>query len=266
MLATKQNTRLFSLSFFLTLLVIVYLLPVDIAHSQNLQSSPSPRTDLVSPSLQGNRHLPEERVTVLVTLRAQITGPLNAFLNQNGVHVRAEMKTLSTVSLSLPFRKVPQLASFPEILHVSADQPVSALGHISNTTGAISGEAAVSAAGRGVINGTGLSIAIVDSGIDVNHAQFAAAGGGSRVVASVDFTGENRTDDPYGHGTFVAAAAAGGPGAGAEYTGIVPGGSLVNGRVLDRTRVGTVEKVLAGLEGIAEHARQYNIRIVNLSL
>src|SRR6185436_12089237 len=93
-----------------------------------------------------------------------------------------------------------------------------------------------------------------------------STGTGSRILASVDLTGENRTDDPYGHGTFVAAAAAGGAGAGTEYTGIAPGVSLLNVRVLDSEGQGSTETVLAGLDWVATHARQYNIRIVNMSL
>src|SRR6185437_13017589 len=139
-------------------------------------------------------------------------------------------------------------------------------GHVANTTGAVAGQAAATAAGRGLIDGTGVGIAILDSGIDVNHAQFASTGAGPRVLASVDFTGENRTDDPYGHGTFVAAAAAGGPGAGPEYTGMAPGASLLNVRVLNSNGQGTVETILAGLDWVATYARQYNIRIVNMSL
>src|SRR3712207_8536297 len=52
------------------------------------------------------------------------------------------------------------------------------------------------------------------------------------VLTSVDFTGENRVDDPYGHGTYVAAAAAGNANAGAEYAGIAPNANLLNVRVL----------------------------------
>src|SRR6185369_7925545 len=114
--------------------------------------------------------------------------------------------------------------------------------------GAAAGQAAALSAGRGSITGTGMSVAVLDSGIDSNHAQFAAVGGGNRIIASVDFTGENRTDDPYGHGTFVAAAAAGGTGAGAAYEGVAPGASLINVRVLNSIGVGTVESVLAGLD------------------
>src|SRR6185503_13926961 len=146
----------------------------------------------------------------------------------------------------LPFQMVTELASFPEISYVSANESLNASGHVTATTGAIAGQAAASASGRGMIDGSGIGIAILDSGIDINHAQFASAGGSSRVVASVDFTGENRTDDPYGHGTFVAAAAAGGAGAGTAYTGIATGASLLNVRVLNSTGEGTVESVLAG--------------------
>ena len=176
------------------------------------------------------------------------------------------MKRLGTFSLSLPLEMIDELASFPEVSYVSSNEVVQTFGHVSTTTGAEAGKATALAAGRGVIDGSGIGVAILDSGIDANHAQFSATSTGSRIVASVDLTGENRIDDPYGHGTFVAAAAAGGAGAGAEYTGIAPGVSLLNVRVLNSAGQGTTETVLAGLDWVATHARQYNIRIVNMSL
>src|ERR1044072_4201900 len=57
--------------------------------------------------------------------------------------------------------------------------------------------------------GTGSGIAVLDSGIDGHHASFLNKSNGTRVVYNEDFTGEGRTDDPYGHGTHVASLAAG---------------------------------------------------------
>src|SRR4029079_16094856 len=239
----------------------------EVVHAEGQdRPSQSQRADNLSLLLKHGNHQPDERVTVIVTLNGPLSGRLNAFLAQNEIHRRKEMKSLGSFSLSLPFRMVAELASFPEIAQVSSNEAVNTLGHVSRTTGTEAGQSAATAAGRGVINGTGIGLAILDSGIDVNHKQFEAAGGGSRVIASVDLTGENRTDDPFGHGTFVAAAAAGGPGAGTSYTGIAPGVSLLNVRVLNSDGVGTIESVLAGLDWVAAHARQYNIRIVNMSI
>src|ERR1041384_6929790 len=238
-----------------------------VVHAGGLdRPSKSQRADKLSPVLKDDKQQPDKRVTVIVTLNGSISGRLNAFLAQSEVRRRREMKSFGSFSLNLPIRMVAELASFPEVFHVSSNEVVQSLGHVSLTTGAEAGQAAATAAGRGSINGSGIGMAILDSGIDVNHKQFTAAGGGSRVVASVDLTGENRTDDPFGHGTFVAAAAAGGPGAGTAYTGIAPGVSLINVRVLNSNGEGTIESVLAGLDCVSTHARQYNIRVVNMSI
>jgi subtilisin family serine protease len=259
---TRKNMTRLSPFFFVVAILLTNpdYLPFAVAQTNPNQST----THKVSPLLKG--HKPDETVTVIVMLDGVSSPRLNAFLNQNGVHKRREMKSLGSFSLRLPARMVTELASFPEISHLSSNEAVSASGHVRDTTGASAGQASASASGRAMIDGSGIGIAILDSGIDSNHAQFSAAGGGSRILASVDFTGENRTDDPYGHGTFVAAAAAGGAGAGAAYTGIAPGASLLNVRVLNSAGQGTVESVLAGLDWVATNARQYNIRIVNLSL
>ena len=66
------------------------------------------------------------------------------------------------------------------------------------TTGADAGKAAALAAGRGVIDGSGVGIAILDSGIDANHAQFAPsrqARGSSQASISPERTARTiRTD------------------------------------------------------------------------
>src|SRR5215207_4530987 len=264
---SKKASRLF----FLISLSAIALMSFDLlsGHIVNAGGPETPRQlkiDKVSPLLKTDRHNADQIVTVIVTLNAPKSGLLNAFTQRARVQQRREMKKLGTFSLSLPLGMVAELASFPEISYVSSNEVVHSFGHVSTTTGAEAGKATALAAGRGAIDGSGIGIAILDSGIDANHAQFSPTASGPRIVASVDFTGENRTDDPYGHGTFVAAAAAGGAAAGSEYTGIAPGVSLVNVRVLNSSGQGTVESVLAGLDWVAEHARQYNVRIVNLSL
>ena len=263
----KNALRLFLLSFVNAIALTIVDLPiVQIANAGRPENTPKLKTDKVSPLLKADWHNADKTVTVIVTLNGPKSGLLNALMQRAGVQQRREMKRLGTFSLSLPLRMVAELASFPEISYISSNEVVHSFGHVSTTTGAEAGKAAALSADRGVIDGSGVAVAILDSGIDANHAQFSPTTTGARIVASVDFTGENRTDDPYGHGTFVAAAAAGGAGAGSEYTGIAPGASLVNVRVLNSAGQGTTETVLAGLDWVATHARQYNIRIVNMSL
>lgn len=192
--STRENaTRLLPISLVIALLLTnPDCLPFEVARANTNQSSKSSqKAPKVSLLLKGRKHQPDEQVTVIVTLGAPKSSRLNAFLNQNGIHQRREMKSLQGFSLTLPFRLVNELASFPEIAHVSSNEAVSASGHVTETTGVSAGQAEASASGRGTIDGFGISIAILDSGIDVNHAQFSSSSGGSRVLASVDFTGES---------------------------------------------------------------------------
>src|SRR5207237_3599304 len=117
------------------------------------------------------------------------------------------------------------------------------------------------------LDGNGISIAILDSGIDVNHYSFRNSLGLSRVIVSRDFTGENRTDDPYGHGTHVASLAAGnGQVSNGAYTGVAPGANLLNLRVLNAQGSGSTSNLLAALDWVLSFRTTFNISVVNLSL
>src|ERR1051325_10412795 len=150
----------------------------------------------------------ETMVKVILQLNSKPSGQLNSLLAANGVKIRRHFDNLDSFALELPANVVNSLSPFPEVSFVSLDSEVRTLGgHISRTTGT---DNVRSMSSDGALDGSGIAIAIVDSGIYGAHTSFIDTKTGlSRIVVNVDFTGEGRTDDPYGHGTHVAAAAAG---------------------------------------------------------
>ncbi|HEX8745983.1 MAG TPA: S8 family serine peptidase, partial [Pyrinomonadaceae bacterium] len=215
----------------------------------------------------------EESVPVILQLKGKPSGRVNALLNRNGVHMRRYMKSLDTYSLKLPMALIPELASFEEVFNISLDQETIPFGHVTTTTGldTVREQKSYSLLGlvssTTILNGTGVGIAILDSGIDTSHRSFLNNSNGLRVVASRDFTGENRTDDPYGHGTHVASTAAGnGRISNGEYIGMAPNADIINLRVLNSQGAGSTSALLAALDWVLQNRALYKIRVVNMSL
>jgi len=101
--------------------------------------------------------------------------------------------------------------------------------------------------------GRDVPIAIVDTGIDPGHPDFAG-----RIMAMQDFTGEGPRDN-HGHGTHVAGIIAG---AGNKYKGVAPEASIYAAKVLHGDGSGYMSEVMAGLEW----AVQQQVKLINLSL
>ena len=180
--------------------------------------------------------------------------------------VISRMPQLGALQVRMPVRSLDKVAQSNLINHLSGNREIRAFGHVSNTTGAdYAREAGFE--NSPLLDGSGIGIAVLDSGIDADHWSFVDDNNISRVVFSKDFTGENRTDDPYGHGTHVAAAAAGnGRIANASYLGIAPNAKLINLRVLNATGSGTVAGLMAAIEWILANRSNYSIRVVNMSV
>src|SRR5437867_5723654 len=207
-----------------------------------------------------------DTVKVIVQLGAPMSSSLNSLLNRNGVHIRKTSQTLGAHSVEMPASIVDTVAAFNEVDFVSFDRPTKSMGHLSATTGA---DAVRTTSGINVngVDGTGIGIAVLDSGIYKDHTDFLDKSNNVRVVYSQDFTGENRIDDPYGHGTHVAAIVAGsGRVSNAAYLGIAPNANLLNLRVLNSQGTGTVSSTLAALDWVTANKATYNIRVVNMSL
>jgi serine protease AprX len=113
------------------------------------------------------------------------------------------------------------------------------------------------------LTGRGVTVALIDSGVDPNH--WALRG---KVAATVDFTGGDGVDR-FGHGTHVAAIIAGRGGKSADtriYRGVAPNASLINLRVLGADGTGSAADVIDAIGWAVDHQRAYNIRVINLSL
>ena len=118
------------------------------------------------------------------------------------------------------------------------------------------------------LQGQGIGIAVVDTGIAADHPDLQDATGTSRVVAAVSFNSTATSPaDLYGHGTHVAGIIAGnGASSGGAYVGIAPKANLINVKVSDDQGVATSSDVVAGLQWVLNNKDAYNIRVVNLSL
>ncbi|MEU8236528.1 S8 family serine peptidase [Actinoplanes sp. NPDC048967] len=112
------------------------------------------------------------------------------------------------------------------------------------------------AAWQAGLDGTGVTVAILDSGIDATHPDFAG-----KIVAAENFTPDPDADDLVGHGTHVASIIAGsGAKSGGRYKGVAPGAKLAIGKVCS-TEFCEESSILAGMQWAAKTAPVINISL-----
>lgn len=108
------------------------------------------------------------------------------------------------------------------------------------------------------LDGSGVTVAVVDTGIDARHPDVA-----TRITATENFSDEPDVADHHGHGTHVAATIAGtGAGSGGRYRGVAPAANLMIAKVFNGAGEGDTSQVMAGIEWAARSGA----KIVNLSL
>ncbi|MGL4551746.1 MAG: S8 family serine peptidase, partial [Gemmataceae bacterium] len=109
------------------------------------------------------------------------------------------------------------------------------------------------------LDGEGFSVAVLDTGLAASHPAFDDA-----VAYQRDFqNGDATADDPTGHGTHVASLIASRD---PDHRGVAPGAGLVGLKVLDDQDGGSFDKIEQGLRWVIDHADEYRIVAVNLSL
>jgi subtilisin family serine protease len=107
--------------------------------------------------------------------------------------------------------------------------------------------------------GQGVDVAVLDTGIDAGHPDFAG-----RIAETQSFVPDQDVTDRNGHGTHVASTVAGtGAASGGVEKGVAPGASLHIGKVLANDGTGNDSWILAGMEWAA---RDQHAKVISMSL
>lgn len=150
-----------------------------------------------------------------------------------------------------------------------AAQPVPAQAPGSGTNSSHSYEGIINAAAVRLahdIDGSGLTAAVIDTGVGYKHTALGNGfGSGYKVIAGYDFGDSDSDPDAttWNHGTAVAGLIASSDPA---YPGVAPGADIVALKVFDSENRGTYEKIADALQWVIDNHQTHRISVVNLSI
>jgi serine protease AprX len=185
----------------------------------------------------------------------------------HGGRLKFFLESVNGAAYRIPVKMLDWLENRSDVAYVSPDRP----NKVASDTdvAAVMDDVARQQYG---LDGTGIGIAVIDSGVFDHDDLQKSSGGGSRIVYSESFIpGDSSTGDAYGHGTHVAGIVAGNgrdsaSGYPTQYVGIAPNANIINLRVLDANGSGTDSQVIAAIQRAIQLKSTYNIRVINLSL
>jgi serine protease AprX len=206
---------------------------------------------------------PNGRSRVIITMRDGAAADA-VIQSVRGVRGR-RLRLLGAQVADVSDADLDKLAKDSRVLRVDHDRPTHGLMERSGAT--IGATVARSEFG---LDGTGIGVAVIDSGVTTWHDDLTvgASGSGQRIVQFVDFVGAQPYPyDDYGHGTHVAGIIAGnGYDSTGARAGVAPGASIIALKVLDAHGGGYISDVIAALDYVVANKDVYNIRVVNLSV
>ncbi|MFF2845201.1 S8 family serine peptidase [Streptomyces sp. NPDC058001] len=221
--------------------------------------------DVTELNKAANRKAQKQGLRVIVGYRGTATGAKADVRSAGETQLRRSLKSLNADAVTTPKRDASELW----------DAVTSAQGDGARTTASgisrvwLDGVRKASldksvpqigapAAWAKDFDGKGVTIAVLDTGVDATHPDLK-----NQVVGEKNFSVSADAKDRYGHGTHVASIAAGtGAKSGGKYKGVAPGAKLLNGKVLSDDGYGEDSNIIAGMEWAAEQ----NADVVNLSL
>ena len=209
-------------------------------------------------------------VNVIVQYRVPPSQKHFAKVAARGGTLHRNLPLINAAAFAVQGRSLAALAKDSNVAYVSLDRTVRATATVTD----LYDQAVLAPYGWSKnFSGSGVGIAVIDSGITGGRDFTLSSGTGSRIVYNQNFvSGQNTAADLYGHGTHVAGILAGngmnsrGTSFRKTFMGIADGASLINLRVLDQNGSGNDSAVIAAIQRAISLKSKYNIRVINLSL
>ncbi|MBA8974408.1 MULTISPECIES: S8 family serine peptidase [Streptomyces] len=235
-----------------------YVVPVDAARliaSGKLDERLFDITELNKATTRGSQ---KRGLKVIVGYKGSAAGA-KAEVRDAGT-LRRTLKSLNADAVQTPHEDAPELWDAV----TNGDRTASGVAHVwldgvrKASLDTSVGQIGTPKAWEAGYDGKGVTIAVLDTGVDATHPDLKG-----QVTASKNFTSASGTGDVVGHGTHVASIAAGtGAKSGGKYKGVAPGARVLNGKVLDDSGFGDDSGILAGMEWAAAQGAD----VVNMSL
>src|SRR6266852_2001545 len=205
-------------------------------------------------------------VDVIIQFNQTPTNAHHQKVQSKGGVLKTKLDFIKGAHCSVPVEALDALADDPNVAYISPNRPVR--GALDNTVATVNGGYAQTLG----LNGAGIGVAVVDSGISDIPDLHNASGSYEVVYAQSFVPNDPSTSDPFGHGTHVAGiiASSGASSTGSKYyrhfVGLAPGVNLVNLRVLNQYGMSTDSVVISAILKAILLQRRYNILVMNLSL
>jgi thermitase len=246
------------------LMVAVMSLPIS-TYAQG-PFGETPRPEPSSSPLPSGRFVPGE---ILVKFKP-VVGQLSAqrALEARNLQVSGDIQSIGVLKVAVEsgqeLETIAALRQNPNVLYAEPNYIAYALDTIPNDPGYWSQwglpKIGAPAAWDITTGSSDVTIAVVDTGIDLSHPDLSCLG---KLTSGWDFVNNDATpNDDFGHGSHVAGIAAACTNNGIGVAGVAWGARLMPVKVLNAGGGGTYEQVAVGITYAADHGAD----IVNLSL
>ena len=201
---------------------------------------------------------PGDRVRVIV----QGATPADARRAEPSLMVDHSYTLVRAFAGSVAAGRVAAVAALSGVTRVELDGVATAADVAGEEGYGVTAARAAYSGGDGTLDGDGVGICVIDTGIDPNHEQLAG-----RVVGWRDWVnGQSAPYDDHGHGTHVSSIAAGdgtGSAVAGQYGGVARAASLIGAKVLNSSGSGSDADVAAAIEWCAGRS---DVRVISMSL
>jgi serine protease AprX len=267
-LEMKECRRRFQLCLWVLVLVCVRVQPgAQVPGSPVPPSAPAgaaANADKLDPLLQEAVLNPAGRSNVIIRASsAAAMGEVTALVVGNGGTVGRRLPILDAQVANVSNAVLLPLTASTAVARIAQDRAIA--GTLERTGASIG---AVQTRHEFGYDGSGVTVAVIDSGITPWHDDLTDLTAGQRVDHFVDFVGSQVSPyDDNGHGTHVAGIVAGnGVDSGGRRAGIAPAARLVVLKVLDAAGGGHISNVIAAFDHLLTHQDELDVDVVNLSV